>query len=268
MTRLLALACCFVLLLSCPAVAGDMTRGLEINGGPNAFAQLKIERADRGKTEGVLKLNLTLSEAKLLKGYGIVLQFDPAKYEFVEAKEVKGHLLETGSGQETLFLSTNRTPGELTLASMKVDGQAATGGGTLVEVTFRTTSDPLPTDFQVADGVLVDLEGNNDALTQVEIGNLKPTPDRFALSQNAPNPFNPSTNITYELPEASRVRLAIYNLLGQEVRTLINGSVEAGYYTATCDGRDAAGRQVASGIYLYRIQADNFVQARRMMLLK
>ena len=151
---------------------------------------------------------------------------------------------------------------------MKVDGQAATGEGTLVEVTFRTTSDPLPTDFQVADGVLVDLEGNNDALTQVEIGNLKPTPDRFALSQNAPNPFNPSTNITYELPEASRVRLAIYNLLGQEVRTLINGSVEAGYYTATWDGRDAAGRQVASGIYLYRIQADNFVQARRMMLLK
>jgi hypothetical protein len=229
---------------------------------------LKIQRADRGQEDGVLKLQLTLSEAKMLKGYGIVLEFDPAKYEFVEASEVKGHLLETGSGQETLFLSTNRTPGQLSLGSMKVDGQAATGEGKLVEITFRTTGTPLPTDFQVAEGLLVDLEGNIDPLTQVEIGNLKPTPERFGLNQNAPNPFNPSTNIAYELPEPAEVKLAIYNLLGQEVRTLVNGPVEAGYYTATWDGRDAGGRQVASGIYLYRIQAGKFVQARRMMLLK
>ncbi len=268
MTRLFALACCVALVLSVPAVAGDMTRGLEINGGPNAFAQLTVERADRGEVDGVLKLHVTLAETKDLKGYGFVIEFDPAKYEFLEAKEIQGHLLETGSGQQTLFLSSNRTPGQLSLGAMKVDGQSASGEGKLVEITLRTTGDPLPTDFQIADGLLVDLDGNIDPLTQIEIGNLKPTPDRFALAQNAPNPFNPSTTISYELPEATNVRIAIYNLLGQEIRMLVKGAVEAGYYTATWDGRDRSGRQVASGIYLYRMQAGKYSQARRMMLLK
>lgn len=83
-----------------------------------------------------------------------------------------------------------------------------------------------------------------------------------------PNPFNPSTLIGYQLPEAGMVRLAIYNLIGQEVRELVNDRWNAGSFAATWDGTDALGRRVASGMYLYRIQAGSFSATKRMLLLK
>ena len=83
-----------------------------------------------------------------------------------------------------------------------------------------------------------------------------------------PNPYNPATVIGYQLPEAGRVRLSIYNLLGQEVRVLVDERMEAGSFTATWDGSDALGRRVASGVYLYRIQAEGFSASKRMLLLK
>ena len=112
------------------------------------------------------------------------------------------------------------------------------------------------------------LDGKLDAAALVQVGNLKPLPDRFALNQNMPNPFNPATVIGYQLQEAGRVRLAIYNLLGQEVRVLVDEQKEAGSFTATWDGADELGRRVASGVYLYRIQAGDFSASRRMLLLK
>ena len=94
-------------------------------------------------------------------------------------------------------------------------------------------------------------------------------PETFALEQNYPNPFNPSTNIVYHLPERAEVTLHIYNVAGQLVRTLVSGTEQsAGIYQVTWDGRDAGGRPVASGLYLYRIQAGDFQETRRMMLVK
>lgn len=249
--------------------AGEMTDGLTITGGQNAFARLTLERADATDTEpGVLKLRVSLVQAKDLKGYGFSLIYDPVKYEFLEALELDANLLSSRSEKSTLFLSSNRTPGKLDIGAMKVDGAGASGDGGLVELVFKTTEIPLQTDFQVAEGVLVGLDGNIDQLTQIEIGNLKPVPDRTSLSQNMPNPFNPSTTIEYQVAEAGQVRLAIYNLLGQEVRVLVDARNEAGHYTANWDGKDQLGRQVASGIYLYRLQAANFSATKRMMLLK
>jgi hypothetical protein len=93
-------------------------------------------------------------------------------------------------------------------------------------------------------------------------------PTASALTGNYPNPFNPATQIAYELPEAGEVRLTIYNVLGQQVRALVQGRQEAGFYRVTWDGRDAAGRPVSSGIYLYRLEAGGFTETRRMLLLK
>ncbi len=93
-------------------------------------------------------------------------------------------------------------------------------------------------------------------------------PGTFVLEQNYPNPFNPQTTIRFALPEAATARLTVYDLLGREVATLFAGDLPAGTFTATWDGRDAAGAPVPSGVYLYRMQAGSIVQTRQMMLLK
>ncbi|MCD6336178.1 MAG: T9SS type A sorting domain-containing protein [Candidatus Latescibacteria bacterium] len=76
------------------------------------------------------------------------------------------------------------------------------------------------------------------------------------------------TAIRVQLPETSEVRLSVYNLLGQEVRILLDGKVEAGWYSALWDGRDASGRDAASGMYLCRLHAGDFVRTRRIVLLR
>jgi flagellar hook assembly protein FlgD len=93
-------------------------------------------------------------------------------------------------------------------------------------------------------------------------------PKAFALHQNVPNPFNPTTRIRFDLPEAAAVRLAVYNVNGQMIRILANGPMQAGARDVTWDGRDAAGRAAASGIYFYRLDAGRFTQTRKMILLR
>ncbi|GAB4319606.1 MAG: hypothetical protein Kow0074_09310 [Candidatus Zixiibacteriota bacterium] len=95
-----------------------------------------------------------------------------------------------------------------------------------------------------------------------------PVPTDYALLQNYPNPFNPSTTIQFRLPEASEVNLTIYNVLGQQVRSLVAGVKEAGTHTVEWDGRDDNGSTVQSGMYFYRIQTPSFTEARKMTLLK
>jgi hypothetical protein len=100
-------------------------------------------------------------------------------------------------------------------------------------------------------------------------------PSEFRLYQNYPNPFNPETEIKFQLAQDSYVTLSIFNVSGERIRTLVNEQKEAGYHRAIWDGRDESGRQVASGIYLYRIEAtpsDNearpFAAVSKMTLLR
>ena len=93
-------------------------------------------------------------------------------------------------------------------------------------------------------------------------------PEVFALDQNYPNPFNPSTTIRYALPKAVQVKVIIYDILGREVRTLVDDFKQAGYQQIVWDGRSNAGAAVASGIYLYRLEAGAFVKTRKLMVLK
>ncbi len=93
-------------------------------------------------------------------------------------------------------------------------------------------------------------------------------PKVFALGQNYPNPFNPSTQINYDLPKASHVELAIYDLLGHRVTVLVNTEKPAGRYVALWDGTDSHGQTLASGVYFYRISAGSYTNTRKMLLLK
>jgi hypothetical protein len=93
-------------------------------------------------------------------------------------------------------------------------------------------------------------------------------PARFELSQNYPNPFNPTTSISYSLPNATPVTLKVYDLLGVPVKTLVNARQEPGAYTLTWDATNDLGMPMPSGIYIFRIVAGDFTQARKMTLMK
>jgi C1A family cysteine protease len=93
-------------------------------------------------------------------------------------------------------------------------------------------------------------------------------PTSFALFNNYPNPFNPTTTISYDLPAATHVEICIYNVLGQQINTLVNEAQEAGRHQVVWDGTDRNGNAVASGMYFYRLIADDFVKTKKMMLLK
>ena len=93
-------------------------------------------------------------------------------------------------------------------------------------------------------------------------------PEEFDLHQNYPNPFNPTTIIEYALPKALQVKIQIYNILGQKVRTLVEELQEPGYKIIHWDGRDDKGVEVSSGVYFYRIEAGDFVKCKKMTLLK
>jgi len=140
--------------------------------------------------------------------------------------------------------------------------------------------DGLGHDFSIADispcapanndcGVLMGARNISCSISDVndhsEIGE---TPENYSLGQNYPNPFNPSTVIDYSLPAQSRVKIIIYNLIGQEIKTIVDAEQAAGDYSITWNGTDADEIEVASGIYLYKIFSDQFVSSRKMIHLR
>jgi len=105
--------------------------------------------------------------------------------------------------------------------------------------------------------------GDGGVILDVKEPLVTETPTTFALWQNYPNPFNPSTNVRYELPTSSDVRLSVYDLLGREVSVLVNERKEAGVHQVTFDASD-----LASGVYFYRLQAGDFVQTHKLCLVR
>lgn len=118
---------------------------------------------------------------------------------------------------------------------------------------------------ELIEAVVTDMDFNSIYMTNNSVNNL---PTEYSLSQNYPNPFNPSTEIAFSLPNASEVKLDIFNIKGQLVKTVVNGKYDAGSYTVEWDSRDERGNQVSSGIYLYRLTAGEFTETRKMILLK
>jgi len=93
-------------------------------------------------------------------------------------------------------------------------------------------------------------------------------PRGFVLNQNFPNPFNPETTFRYRLAERTHTKLVIYNTLGQQVRVLTDGNEECGEHSLQWDGRDDAGRALASGVYFYRLTTGDASQIGKAILLR
>ena len=93
-------------------------------------------------------------------------------------------------------------------------------------------------------------------------------PTEFAIGDNYPNPFNPTTTINFALPEEANVTLEVYDTMGRRIATLMSSQLAAGRYETNWNGRNDAGASVASGVYLYRIKAGSFSETKTMLLMK
>jgi hypothetical protein len=109
---------------------------------------------------------------------------------------------------------------------------------------------------------------NETESQSLSLTNVRLLPLEYALDQNYPNPFNPTTTIKYQITQDSKVTLTIYNVQGQVVRTLVNDNVAAGFQSVTWNGTNDMGQTVATGMYMYRIQAGSFVSVKKMLMLK
>ena len=112
------------------------------------------------------------------------------------------------------------------------------------------------------------VSSDGESSTKPTVLKTEDVPLVFSLSQNAPNPFNPETIISYSLPQSEQVKLVIYNVLGQEIRTLVNAFKPAGRYRVVWNSKDDFGRSVSSGVYFYQITAGKFTDTRKMLILK
>ena len=148
----------------------------------------------------------------------------------------------------TRTFSTTVTDGRLDLTFTRVSGSAAVAAIEVVQ-----TAGPSVTQNSEAPSALAKTAS---------------LPTEFALAQNYPNPFNPATRISYQLPRDTRVTLKIYNMKGEEVRTLVDGHRAAGRYEVEWNAQNNSGARVASGVYLYRLQGEGVAETKRMVLLQ
>jgi len=109
--------------------------------------------------------------------------------------------------------------------------------------------------------------GFSKPVAQIETG-TSVIPHEFSLDQNYPNPFNPTTTIQYQLPKDATVEISIYNMEGQQIRSLVNEFASIGIHSVEWNGRDDFGKEVASGVYLYRMKAADYVMSRKLTLIK
>lgn len=189
------------------------------------------------------------SEGKLIDGWPI--------YTFASPAQVTSRM-------HTPALTDIDSDGELDIVSTSDDGQVYVWR---LEVPFDP--DKIPWGQFMHDsrhtGVLPGRGSPIAADDPVDDGIL---PTDFTLSQNYPNPFNPATKIEFYAPRSGAVKIEIFNLLGQKVRTLYEGEVKAGRHSVTWDGTDGSGEDVASGLYFYRMEASASVETRKMVKLK
>ena len=165
--------------------------------------------------------------------------------------------------------------------SRKGDQEYIKPSDTVVQINmkgYKTAPKGTLVNFSLHNVVAVDPQGNPinfnvenyNFIVSVESPNENPDdiPASFQLFQNYPNPFNPETHIRFQIPKQTLVTLKIFDVLGHEINTLCNGKKPGGSYQVNWDGRNNEGKKVTSGIYIYRIQAGEFVESKKMILLQ
>jgi hypothetical protein len=234
-----------------------------LTAGRNSEASLYLEASAALPRVGEeMAIEVELADFVGVKGYGFTVNYDAETLEFVKLTSESSVLGETELAQPRIISKTEGT------VSVAAYGQTVDKGELDMSLIFRSTA-------EIEDGRLYFSEGElrdgNFAVNQVaRLGEvqIQTRPEAFALANNYPNPFNPETTIKYALPDPVDVRLEIYNMLGQQVRTLVAEPQNAGRYTVKWDATNESGHSLSTGIYFYRLVAGEFHKVEKMLLLK
>ncbi|GEM_PF-2651681 len=219
-----------------------------------------------GEQLDLVQVQVRLSEAVQVQGFGLALNFDSSTLDLVSATAGEASLFAESADNASVALQTSEVQGDRYFAD--VFQSSVSGEATLVTLTFRVIDLTVPGRLEITELLISDGTGRLNQIPGIRLDEVKAIPNDYALSLNYPNPFNPTTEIPFQLPEAGKISLAIYNLLGQQIRVLENGHLPAGYFRLQWDGRDDHRRHVASGVYLYQLIRQGGIHTQRMLLLK
>jgi hypothetical protein len=211
---------------------------------------------------GSLSASVTLEQ----HGVGSALTYD-AEFEvgavcavFKLPSDDKIDLSAVRCDHSEMTLAVNQIENELRVLIYSLDAKRLPSG------TWELLNLDDLRDLELQSVELADAAGNQIEVSIATREGVRP--ESFTLHQNYPNPFNPETTIEFDLDEPTRARLVVFNVMGQEVKTLLDRELTAGNHSVTWDGTDGTNRTVSSGIYLYRLETDLQMQSRKMMLLK
>lgn len=250
-------------------VVGQITGfpGLGKIGSGHSLASTYELRVVRGTTPDEIQIVLHVNGSVPIYAAELQLAYDSTLVTPVDVKKT--------SLTDAMMIDFRLNPDTTKVAMAGTTPIVQEGDFVVVVFTLKDKAKGLSTvNFNVARLILNETNVTADAKQVVaSAGSTPALPTTFAMGQNYPNPFNPSTTIQYQLPATSVVSIKVYDLLGHEIRTLVSGEQQAGYYIYVWDGKDNHGVQASSGVYFYRIHAvsnDNrsFTTAKKMMLLR
>jgi len=258
------------------------SNGLELNKG-KAPAQIGFSSPTISK-DGIFNLPVIGKFDVDLAAVQLEIKYDPKKITLLEpalTPKTEGLSIYSSSNQGIQKIDSLRS---LQVGILDPTGKHQISAGTNALVNLKIKGSDLTSRFaslttglEITKAILVDKNAQKIPVQIVAkmkesgeelVGEKSAIPQEFSLSQNYPNPFNPETEISYGLPRDCYVKLAIHNVAGQKVNTLVDERQSAGYKTIYWNGRDDKGKEVASGIYFYKLEAGNFTESRKMVLIK
>tara|TARA_B100001175_G_C19391280_1_gene581558 strand:- start:407 stop:1006 length:600 start_codon:yes stop_codon:yes gene_type:complete len=178
------------------------------------------------------------------------------------------------NGIWNMQIQTNDEPGPIRLTGSSLRGIPTDLMFTIIDVPNRNVIMSFPQQELIIQDKIEDvydiilIAGDESYVLHMIDDILADIPEEYSLGQNYPNPFNPVTKIDFALPRTGDVSLVIYNLMGQQVRTLFAKNMDYGFHTITWNGLDQFGRPVSSGVYFSELRARGFRQTKKMLMLK
>ena len=233
-------------------VSAPANRSVPVAAGINAFGVGEVSGAGIGET---FVVPVTMSGAGNVQGASLAFSYDARVVAFVSAEA--GPLL-GAQGHESVVLSPAAGTVDFALLG---EGAGVSGDGTVINVTFRRTAAGDPA---IALAGVTARDGANHPVSST--GVQPQAPATTMLGSPYPNPFRGSTSLRLALSREGKAKVAVYDLIGRRIRTLVDGVQPAGERTISWDGRDDGGRSVPAGLYLVRFEANGVEQSRRLIL--